>query len=252
MAAGSTGCPRVGCPIIAAMRNRVVLVTGASAGIGAATARALAESSRLALVARRGERLDELVARIAALGGEAAAIPADLSIAGEAERVVAACVERFGELDAVINNAGCFLTGPTGTQDPTDLDRMLALNLRAPVMLTRAAIPHLAERGGGWIVNLSSVAADAAFAGCGAYAATKAGIEAWSRSLREELRSQGIRVSVVVPGATDTEVWPDDCPFDRAKMARAEDVARAIVFALGAPPTASIDRVVVTPPAGAL
>jgi len=234
------------------MRNRVVLLTGASSGIGAATARALAPSSRLALVARRGDRLAELVDAITADGGEAVAISADLTEDGAAESVVTRCREHFGEIDALVNNAGLFLTGDFAAVDDAHIDRQIGINLRAPLVLTRAAIPHLAERGGGWIVNVSSVAADAAFPGCATYAGTKAGLEAWSRSLREELRSQGIRVSLVVPGATDTEVWGEDCPFDRTKMSRAEDVARCIVFALSGPATAAIDRIEVTPPGGAL
>jgi short-subunit dehydrogenase len=234
------------------MRNRVVLITGASSGIGAAAARMLAESSRLVLVARREDRLRTLEAAIEEMGGEAEIIPADLTQPGEPERVVAECCRICGGIDAVVNNAGVFLTAPCAEQDPALLDLQLTLNLRAPMLLTKAAIPHLAERGGGWIVNISSVAADAGFPDCGAYAATKAGLEAWSRSLREELRAQGIRVGVIVPGATDTEVWPEDCPFDRERMARAEDVARCIVFVLNSPPSASIDRLVVTPPGGAL
>ncbi|MDA3962325.1 MAG: SDR family NAD(P)-dependent oxidoreductase [Planctomycetota bacterium] len=234
------------------MRNRVVLITGASSGIGAACARALAESSRLALVARRKDRLDEVVSAITDLGGDALAIDADLTAPGACESVVARCQEEFGGLDALVNNAGVFKTASTASLTRDHVRSQVLLNLEVPIMLTHAALPLLCKNGGGSIVNVSSIAAVSAFAGCGVYAATKAGLDAWSASLREELRADHVRVSVVVPGATDTEVWGEDCPFDRSGMARAEDVARCVRFVLDAPASAAIDRMVVMPPGGAL
>lgn len=234
------------------MQSRVVLITGASSGIGAACARRLAETSRVALVARRSERLHQLVASIEAAGGEAVALPADLSEPGAPSSVVRRCLTAFGGISALVNNAGVFRTASAADSDAGFIAEQLTLNLQAPMLLTRAALPAVIDHGGGWIVNISSVAADAGFPHCGVYGATKAGLEAYSRSLREELREHGVRVGVVVPGATDTEVWPADCPFDRQKMCRAEDVARAVQFMLDAPPSASIDQIRVTPPGGAL
>lgn len=233
------------------MHNRVILLTGASSGIGAATAKLLGETSRLALVARRADKLAELAARISDTGGQAIAIPADLTDPVACAAVVEQTVGELGGLDVLINNAGIFGVGEHAAIDQAHIDDQLALNLRAPMLLAHHAIPHLARDNGGWIVNVSSVAAEQTFAGCGLYSATKAALETWSRVLREELRTQGIRVSVVAPGATDTAVF-DGSDFDRSKMARVEDVARAIAFVISAAPTANIDRLVVTPPGGAL
>jgi NADP-dependent 3-hydroxy acid dehydrogenase YdfG len=232
--------------------NRVVIITGASSGIGAATALALAEHVRLVLVARRQDRLLELVQRVHALGGQAYAIAADLAGPTAPAQVVEKAVAHFGGVDALVNNAGLFETAAIGAINAEHLERLWRLNVQAPMLLAQAVLPHLRGRHGGWIVNVSSVAADAAFTGCGAYAATKAALEAWSRVLREELRGTNVRVGVVAPGATDTEIWPADSPFDRGRMCRASDVAAAIRFMLEAPASASIDRVVVAPPGGAL
>lgn len=230
--------------------RRTVLITGASSGIGAATALALSPGWTVVLVARRLDRLNTLAQRITAAGGRAVVIAADLSKPEAPAQVVAQAVAATGGLDALINNAGVFTAAPVDAVDAAHVATMFPLNLRAPMLLASAAIPHLAVRGGA-IINVTSVAADATFSGCAAYAATKAGLEAWSRVAREELRSRRIRVGVIVPGATDSEVWPAETTFDRSRMCRAEDIAGAIKLMLDAPATASIDRLVVTPPGGA-
>lgn len=228
----------------------IVLVTGASSGIGAAIARALAPRHRLILVARREDRLQALAAEIADAGGSAEPVVADLAEVAGRERVAAAAAEEGG-LDALVNNAGSFATADTAAIDAEHLDRMLAINLRTPVLLTAACMAHL--RPGATIVNLSSQAVENAFAGCAAYTAAKCALEGWSRILREELRPRRIRVSVVAPGATDTEIWPESfAGADRSRMARSEDVAAAVRLAIEAPASASIDRIAITPPGGAL
>ena len=228
----------------------VALISGASSGIGAATALVLAPRYRVVLVARRSDRIADLSRRIAAAGGEALPISADLAKPEAAVSIVAETIERFGRLDVLVNNAGVFEVADAGAITPAHLDRLWKLNVQAPMLLVAAALPHLGR--GGCIVNVSSVAAESVFTGCGAYAATKAALEAWSRILREELRDARVRVAVVAPGATDTEVWPAGSTFDRAKMCRAEDVAEAIRFVVEQPATASIDRLVVAPPGGPL
>jgi short-subunit dehydrogenase len=233
------------------MRNRVVLITGASSGIGAALARRLADSSRLVLVARRRQRLEELGDWIAEQGGQAEVIEADLADENSPAAVVAQAVERFGGLDAVVNNAGAFITREADRVDAAHIDRLFQLNVRAPMLLTAAAVPHLAENGGGNVVNISSVASTETFTDCSVYSATKAALDCWARILREELRPRGIRVGTVAPGATDTEAWGDaDIPRDR--LCRAEDVAAAAHFLLDQAASASVDRLVVTPPTGKL
>lgn len=235
------------------MQNRVVIVTGASSGIGAQTAIDLADSSRLVLVARREDRLRSVAARIAELGGEALVMPADLTDPAACATIVPRVVEHFGTVQALINNAGVFETGNGDGLRLDHIDRCLALNVRAPMLITRDAIAPIAASGGGWIITVSSVAARNAFPGCGVYGATKAAIEQWSGSLREELRDRHIRVGIVAPGPTNTEAWPDDLRQTKGdRMSSARDVSRAIRFLLDTEPTASIDYLSLMPPGGPL
>lgn len=224
--------------------HRTVLITGASSGIGAAVARALAGRFRLILVARRADRLQSLAREV----GDAVVVAADLADPVAIPRVAAACV---GGLDGLINNAGVFATAACADITAEHLDRMQAINVRAPMLLTAACLPHL--RPGATIVNVSSRVVDEAFAGCGAYTATKCALEGWSRILAEEVRPRRIRVGIVAPGATDTEIWPPSYgTANRARMVRAADVAEAIRLMIEAHPAASFDRIAVTPQAGAL
>ena len=229
----------------------IALITGGSSGIGAATAVAFAPGWQVCVCARRAERLAEVCARVAAAGGEAFPVPLDLTMVGAAQYAVAATVERFGGLDALINNAGAFAVAETAGLTAEHIQRLWALNVQAPMLLAQAALPHLI-RSRGMIVNVSSVAAEASFSGCGVYSATKSAIETWSRILREELRPVGVRVSVVAPGATVTEAFPGDRPVDPARLCRAVDIAAAIRFLVGQPATANVDRLVITPPGGPL
>jgi NADP-dependent 3-hydroxy acid dehydrogenase YdfG len=232
--------------------KRSVIITGASSGIGAATALALATTSRLLLVARRGQRLSGVAARVVAAGGEAACCAIDLTADGASTVVVDAALVRFGAIDAVVHNAGAFATAPVAGIDAAHAERLWRLNVLAPMALTAAAVPSLRRSTSAWIITVSSIAADGAFPGTGAYAGSKAALEAWSRVAREELRADRIRVGVVVPGATDTDVWGETHAGERGRMCRADDIASAIRFMLDAPSSASIDRLVVTPPGGPL
>ena len=231
------------------MDKPVVLVTGATSGIGTATARALAPDHRLVLVGRRTERLAALVQEF---NGQAWGITADLTGSSVPRGVVDEAIAKAGRLDVVINTAGICATAAIGGLTAEHVEAQFRLNLLAPMLLTQAALPHLRGVRGGTIVNVSSVAAEAAFSGCGAYAAAKAGLEAWSRCLREELRGTNVRVSVIAPGATDTDIWPSDSPFDRNRMAKPTDVAAVIRAAVMLPASASLDRALVTPPGGPL
>ncbi len=226
-----------------------VLITGATSGIGAATARALAADHRLVLVGRRTERLAALVQE---LGGAAWGITADLTGTDVPRRVIDEAIAKAGRLDAIVNNAGIYATAAIGALTPEHVQEQWHLNVLVPMLVTQAALPHLRGARGGTIVNVSSVAAESAFTGCGAYAASKAALEAWSRCVREELRGTNVRVTVVAPGATDTEVWPAGTALDRTRMCRASDVAAVIRLAIVLPATASLDRVIVAPPSGPL
>ena len=230
--------------------RKTVLITGASSGIGAATALALASTWDVVLVARRRERLQSIAERITAVGGKAWVIAADLTVPSEPQRVMAQAVTLAGGLDALVNNAGMFTTATVATVTAEHIAALWQLNVQVPMVLSAAAIPHLAASGGA-IINVSSAAVDATFAGCAVYTATKSALETWSRIAREELRSKHIRVGVIAPGATDTEVWPANSSFDRSRMCRADDVAQAIRLMLETPAQSSIDRLTVTPAAGA-
>lgn len=230
---------------------KTVLITGASSGIGAALALALSSDWHVVLVARRTDRLVALAAQINGGGGQASIISADITKTGAPLHIVDEAVRLTGRLDALVNNAGVFSVAPVSAINQAYVDAIWSLNVTAPMLLASAAIPHLAKQGGS-IINISSVAVESTFSGCAVYTASKAALEAWSRIAREELRAQRIRVGVVAPGATDTEVWPADNIFDRTRMLSAADVAAAIGAMLNMPAGTSVDRLVVTPAGGAL
>ena len=191
----------------------VAIVTGASSGIGEATAKELAAlGASVAVVARRSDRLDALVAEIEAAGGSALAVAADITDRVQAERAVQAVVDRFGRLDILINNAGLMLLGTVVEQDIEDWERMIAVNQNGLLFMTKAALPHLlaaAEdglRGVADIVNISSIAGRQAWAGFAAYNMTKFGVNGFTEALRQEVTKKHVRVGVLEPGAVETEL----------------------------------------------
>lgn len=230
------------------MRQRTVIITGASSGIGAAIALQLAASSRLLLVARRAERLEDLVAQITQQGGEARGHVADLADPEQIAGIVSAAEAAFGGIEALINNAGVLEFRPTAALDQAHIDRHLAVNVRAPMLLTAAALPFL-RAAHGWVINISSIVCDYRFPACGVYTASKMALEGFSRCLREEERAQGLRVGLVAPGPTDTDIF-DGAEFDRTHMMRAQDIARSVVHMLDTPASASIEHMTIMPPGG--
>ena len=195
------------------LENTVALVTGASSGIGAATARRLAEDgAAVALVARRRDLLEELAAAIRAAGGHALVRPADVSDEAQAVGAVDDVVSRLGRLDTVVNNAGVMLLGTVGESPTEEWRRMVALNVLGSLYVTHAAVPHLVRaaadsaRGTADLVYISSTAGRVARPGGGVYSLTKSGIGAFAESLRQELIGRRVRVGVVEPGTVDTEL----------------------------------------------
>ncbi|MGW6896726.1 SDR family oxidoreductase [Streptomyces sp. NPDC054919] len=241
----------------------VALVTGASSGIGAATARALArEGFTLALVARRADRLAELAA---ALGerrsGAVLEVTADLCDAAQAAGAVEQTVDRFGRLDVLVNNAGFGMRSPVLDSDPEDWDRMVDLNLRAVLRMSHAALPHLLRaadagpRGVADLVNVSSVAGRVPRKDNSVYSATKHAVCVFSEVLRQEVTGRGVRVGLVEPGMTGTEMTigggqtsvPHSPPQD--SWLRAEDVARTVVFMVTQPAHVAINEIMIRPTA---
>jgi NADP-dependent 3-hydroxy acid dehydrogenase YdfG len=237
-----------------ALAGRVALVTGAGRGIGRAVALALAaEGAAVALAARSRADLAGAAAAIRDAGGRALAVPTDVTQDTAVEALVEQVVAELGRLDILVTAAGTAAFGPVAEGKAADWEPMLAVNLRAAMVCCRAVLPVMLRQRSGTILNVASIAAKRALPGAAVYAATKAGIAAFSRVLAEELRGQGVRVGVLVPGAVDTPLW-DSIPGgpSRALMLRPEDVARAAVLMAALPPHASLEELTLLPAGGIL
>lgn len=236
--------------------GRKILITGASSGIGAATAEAIvAAGGAVALGARRKERLDELAA---SLDGDAAAIEADIADEEQAEALVQGATEAMGGLDGLVNNAGVMLLGPLQGADPAEWRQMIDVNLLGLLYCTHYALPVIRDGGGGDVVNVSSVAGRTASLGAGVYNMTKWGVVGFSESLRQEGSHIGVRVTCVEPGFVDTELQGhntnpmvveriDKLRESTGKVLEAADIANAIVYALSQPKHTSINEILVRP-----
>jgi NADP-dependent 3-hydroxy acid dehydrogenase YdfG len=238
------------------LAGRVAAVTGASSGIGAATAAALSRAgATVALGARRRDRLDELAGN---LDGRASVHEVDVSDEQQARSFVEAAHSEHGGLHLLVNNAGLMLLGPVTTADTADWRRMLEVNLWGLLVCTHAALPLIAASGGGDVVNVSSVAGRRADAGAAVYNMTKFGVHAFSEALRQEALHAGVRVTVVAPGFVETELQGHNtepvvvAAMDRAReqigqVLHPEDIADAIVHAVTRPPHVCVNEVVVRP-----
>jgi NADP-dependent 3-hydroxy acid dehydrogenase YdfG len=239
--------------------EKVALVTGASSGIGEATAEHLAdEGASVALVARRHDRLVELASRIESKDGEALPVEADITDHGKAEALVAQIKGQFGALHILVNNAGVMLLGPVDGADVEEWRRMIDINLLGLLYCTREAIPVMRDSGGGHIVNLSSVAGRQANLGTAVYNMTKWGVVGFSEALRQEALHSNIRVTCVEPGFVDTELQGHNAnPVvveatekyrnEIGDVLEAEDIARAIVYAVTQPEHVAVNEVLVRP-----
>jgi NADP-dependent 3-hydroxy acid dehydrogenase YdfG len=237
------------------------LVTGASSGIGEATARALAaQGAAVAVAARRKERLDALVGEIEAAGGRAVAIEADVTDHAQAVATVERTVTELGRLDIVINNAGVMLLGPIVDAPVEEWDRMIELNLQGLLYIAHAALPHLlsaAEREPRRVadlVNVSSVAGRRVGVGGGIYQLTKHGVGTFSEALRQEVTARHVRSSLIEPGATESELVShvraevrDQLPPGMDEILKAEDIADAILYIVTRPRHVAINEVLVRP-----
>ena len=210
--------------------GQVAIVTGAGRGIGRATAQRLAAlGARVALAARNSEELSQTRRLIEAAGGESVAIPTDVASEKAVNALVVQTLGRLGRIDILINNAGVAPSGTVESMDPATFDAMVAVNIRGVYLCCRAVWPHMKAAGGGAIVNISSVAALDPFPGLGAYGATKAFINLYTKSLADEGAPLGIRVFGIAPGAVDTQMlrglYPD---FPSDQMLAPETIAAAV------------------------
>lgn len=209
--------------------NRTVLITGASAGVGAATARAFAaEGAKLVLAARGEDRLQALADELGAI-----AVAADVARPQTASTLVERAIETYGSLDVLVNNAGCNHRGPVASLAPEALAQIIDTNLRAPILLTRAALPHL-QAARGAVVNVASIAGQIPLPDEATYSASKFGLRAFTYALASELAGSGVRASVVSPGPIETEFIladPEAVPdlvFSQP-MSTADEIAALIV-----------------------
>lgn len=185
------------------LHDRVVIITGASMGIGAATARAfVAAGAKVVLAARSGAALAALAGELGA--GRALAVPTDITDRAQVEALVRQALERFGAIDILVNNAGVGMSGPVASLDPAAFQAIFATNVLGPLYAMQAAIPHLRKPGGGLIVNVSSMVSTLPIPTIGGYRATKTALDALSANARIELARDNIRVVTVLPGQTNT------------------------------------------------
>lgn len=230
-----------------------VVITGASTGIGHATARALAKHGHaLVLVARRADLLLEVARECLDLGATAAtAAPLDLSEATQAGRLAQHLQNLPAGEQVLVNNAGVAQFGDFATTTWADHARQVEVNLLGLMAATHALLPGMLAEGSGLVVNVLSIAATHVFPGAEAYSASKAGALAFGRSISASYRRQGIRVTQVLPGATDTPIWGEGGP-DRNQMLSPDAVARVIRDVVEASPDRVMDEITVTPPFGVL
>jgi len=238
--------------------GRIALVTGASSGIGEATAIALAEAgAKVAIAARRKDRLQALAERLTRLGADPLVLEADLLDEHVAQRIVADTERHFGKLDILVNNAGVMYLEPVAEADLGRWRRMLELNVLSLIASTQAALAGMRARKDGHIVNVSSTAGRIANPNAAAYSATKFGVVAFSEALRREVYADNIRVSVIEPGVVQTELRDHighaatqaslNAWANNMRQLQPEDVADAIVFCVSRPSHVNVNEILMRP-----
>jgi NAD(P)-dependent dehydrogenase (short-subunit alcohol dehydrogenase family) len=239
------------------LEGRIALVTGASSGLGRATAIAFARAGAdVAIVARSEEELDSVRGEIIKIGRRALALPVDLASVDDTTEAVRQSVEELGRVDVLVNAAGTDTPGTVEALDIEGWDRTLAVNLRAPFLLSKAAFPHMREGGGGTIINISSVAGKKGWANASAYCASKFGLTGFTEALADEGKEHGIRAIVLYPGAMATN-WGAFSPEERqgselneappTRVLQPERVADLIVWLAASPPEFVLTEGIVLP-----
>jgi NADP-dependent 3-hydroxy acid dehydrogenase YdfG len=240
------------------LEGKVALVTGASSGIGEATAVALAEAgAAVAIGARRRARLDALAAKLTDGGARVLTLDLDVTDEQACRDAVQRTRDGLGGLDVLVNNAGVMLLGTIRGADTEEWRRMIETNVLGVMYMTHAAVDGMVEQGSGDIVNVSSVAGRVARLGSGAYNASKWAVNAFSESLRQEVTAKGVRIGLVEPGAVATELQShithpgakaaSDKMFATMRVLQADDIARAVVYMVSQPPYVAINEILVRP-----
>ena len=229
---------------MASLTGKVALVTGGSRGIGLATAKALVGSG--ASVAITGTDQSRVESAAAALGKGAYGIRADVREYAEVERAVSQAVAKFGGLDVLVNNAGVGVFRPVADMTPEEWHRIIDTNVSGVFYCCHAALPHLKARGGGWIINISSLASKNAFVNGAAYCASKSAVNAFSEALMQEVRYDGVKVAYVLPGSVNTSFGGlSNTKSDWALLP--DDVAQVIVDLIAHPSRSLPSRVEIRP-----
>jgi NADP-dependent 3-hydroxy acid dehydrogenase YdfG len=240
------------------LAGKVALVTGAGSGIGEATALALAASgASVAVSGRRRERLDQVVARIEAAGGKALALPGDVAVEAEAMKSIDDVVAQFGRIDILVNSAGVNEAGGVESLTLDQWRRVIDINLYGTLYTCKAAVPHMKAQGEGDIINISSTSGRRAAGLFGPYSTSKFGVTGLTEGLRQEVGGAGIRVSIIEPGATESEIansitdptWRDMIKAHVSKdgAMKASDIAEAILFIVGLPRRANVSQILIRP-----
>jgi NADP-dependent 3-hydroxy acid dehydrogenase YdfG len=238
------------------IEGKIVVITGASSGLGQATARLLSsEGAAVVLGARRIDRLQSVADQITRGGGRALALATDVTRRDQVERLVGAAVQNYGRIDVLLNNAGLMPHSPLERLKVEDWDRMIDVNLRGVLYGIAAALPHMRRQEAGHIINVSSVAGHTARPGAAVYAATKHAVLALSESLRQEVKPYNIRTTVISPGALATELVDSVTEPDIAEGVRklydialpADSFARMVAFAISQPDEVDINEILFRP-----
>lgn len=237
--------------------GKVIVITGASSGLGAAAARLLAkEGASVVLGARRLDRLQSLARELAASGAKAAANATDVTDPGQVQRLVDLAVERFGRIDVMINNAGVMPQAPLEQLRIAEWDRTIDVNIKGVLYGIAAALPHMQRQKSGHFINVASVAGHKVGPGSAVYSATKYAVRVLSEGLRQEVKPYNIRTTVISPGAVATEL--PNTVTDPATATRvrklyadvaiaADSFARAVAFAIGEPPDVDVNEILYRP-----
>ena len=242
---------------MAKLDGKVAVITGASSGIGEATAEALAaEGASVVVAARREERLTELVGRINTNGGKALAVSADVTDEGQAHELIRKAKDEFGRVDILVNNAGVMQLSAVEKGLSDEWRRMFDVNVLGLLYATDAAVAVMKEQGSGHLVNVSSVAGRRSRATTGVYSGTKFAVNAISEALRQELLEDSIRVTIVEPGAVATELATHITDEDAKEnlsgllsldILQAEDIASAIAYCVTQPERVSVNEILIRP-----